>query len=152
MKTIAFASLPQADQQHLKEAVERLPRALNKVSNPMTSAIAATKKGKHYGNNIFLSNCALFCAETTALAAAVAAGDKEVVKIYLASGRGDTKVPKLITPCGNCRQVIHDFSQVTQTPIQVLAATNQLDEVAVTDSEELLPSGFMSASLGKMAR
>lgn len=152
MKTVPFNTLSEVDRLCLREAVDRLSHALNKVSNPMTSAIAVTENEKHYGNNIFLSNCTLFCAEAMALAAAVAANDKKVTKVYLASGRGDMKAPKLITPCGNCRQILHDFSQISGSPIEIIAVTNQLDNAAIMNSDELLPSGFMSASLGKMAR
>lgn len=151
MKTIAFTELPKEDQECLKAAAERLPRSLNKVSNPRTSAVAATKNGRHFGNNIFLSNCTLSCAEANALAAAVAAGNSSVEKIYLTNSRLDDKEPKPLSPCGNCRQMLHDFSRIQNKPIAVYSTTNKLEEVILTDSSELLPEGFMSASLGKMA-
>ena len=59
--------------------------------------------------------------------------------------------PKLITPCGNCRQIIHDIGHLHGIDISVICATNALDEVLVTSSSLLLPGGFKSASLGKMA-
>jgi cytidine deaminase len=151
MQTFAFTELPEKDQKILRETVERLPRALNKVSNPRTSVIATTKNGKHFGNNIFLSNCTLFCAEANAIGAAVAAGDPNVEKIYLSIGRLDAKAPKIVSPCGNCRQILHDFSRLSGKAITVYSTTNKLEEVMVTDSDELLPDGFKSASLGKMA-
>ena len=151
MQTLAFTDLPKDDQSILKEAVSRLSHSLNKVSNPQISAIAVTKKGKYYGNNIFLSNCALFCAEATALAASAAAKDSQVLKLYFASGRADSQNPKLISPCCNCRQILHDFARLNQEPIELFLTTSTLEEVVITSSEELLPGGFKSASLGKMA-
>jgi cytidine deaminase len=150
MQTIAFTTLPSVDQKQLKDAAMRIPRSLNKVSNPRTSVIAMTQNDRHFGNNIFLSNCTLSCAEANALAAAVAAGDTNIEKIYLAVGRLDSETPKLISPCGNCRQMLHDFSRITGKAIAVYSTTNELKEVIVTDSDELLPDGFKSASLGKM--
>ncbi len=151
MRTVAFNTLNKEDHSYLREAVTRLPYALNKVSNPRTSAVAVTANGSHYGNNIFLSNCALFCAEAMALAAAVAANDYGVTKLYFASGRADSEMPKLISPCGNCRQVLHDFARLNNTAIEVFSTTNSMKEVTLTDSDELLPEGFKSASLGKMS-
>lgn len=151
MDITAFSILPQDDQSLLREAAERLSHALNKVSNPRTSAIAVTKNDKHYGNNIFLSNCTLFCAEAMSIAAAIAANDNKVTKLYLVSGRVDSERPKLITPCGNCRQIIHDIGHLHKLNVKVICATNALDEVLVTSSGDLLPGGFKSASLGKMA-
>ncbi len=152
MKTVAFGSLQETDKNFLKTAVERLPRALNKVSNPKTSVVAVTASGNTYfGNNIFLSNCTLSCGEMNALAACVAGGDTDVTALYFAMGRGDDKTPPLVTPCGNCRQQLHDFARLSGHEIQVFSTTNRLEDVIVTDSAELLPEGFKSASLGKMA-
>lgn len=151
MRIKAFDELSRSDQSLLQEAVERLSRSLNKVSNPQTSAIAVTKNSRHYGNNIFLSNCTLFCAEAVALAASVAANDHKITKLYLAVGRAD-KIPAIISPCGNCRQMLHDFSHLNNDSIEIFSTTSELKDVMITNSAELLPEGFKSASLGKMAK
>lgn len=151
MKTIAFSTLASDDQAKLQEAAERISRALNKKSNPLTSAVLVAQSGLHFGNNIFLSNCTLSCAEANALGAAVAAGDTKIEKLYLTVGRPDTATPDIISPCGNCRQMLHDFSRISGKAIAIYCATNQLDTVLVTDSDELLPEGFKSASLAAMA-
>lgn len=151
MKIVAFKDLDAKHQSLLQEAAERLPHSLNKVSNPQTSAIAVTDKGRHYGNNIFLSNCTLFCAEAVALTASVVAGDSNIQSVYLAVGRADKK-PNIISPCGNCRQILHDFSHLNGNNIEIFSTTSDLEEVMVTSSDELLPEGFKSASLGKMAQ
>lgn len=150
MQTLSFSELTQNDQTLLKEAAKRTKHALNKVSNPKTSAIVITKNGMHYGNNIFLSNCSLMCAEAAALSAAVAANDTHIQSLYFAVARDDTDTPKLISPCGNCRQMLHDFSRLSGSSIKLFLTTAALNEVIVTDSDELLPEGFRSASLGKM--
>lgn len=151
MRTIAYSDLGKDDQLLLQEAVARLPHSLNKVSNPQTSAIVLTKKGRHYGSNVFLSNCTLFCAEAVAVTASVTAGDTAIERLYLAVGRADKK-PIIISPCGNCRQILHDFSHLNGNTIRIFSTTSDLEEVMITDSDELLPEGFKSASLGKMAK
>jgi hypothetical protein len=45
---------------------------------------------------------------------------------------------------------LHDFARLNSQTIQVLSTTSNLDEVIVTDSDELLPEGFKSAGLGRM--
>lgn len=151
MKTIAFTAASTKDQALLTEAAQRLPRSLNKVTNPSTSAIAATEGGRYYyGNNIFLSNDTMACAEATALASAAAAGDRQVITLYLVITRTDSE-PVIVSPCGNCRQWLHDFARLTHRPIAVLSATSKLDQIMLTDSDELLPEGFKSAGLGKLA-
>jgi cytidine deaminase len=150
MKTVIFSDLPKDDQTLLCEAAKGLKHSLNKVTNPSTCAIALTGSSRYVGNNIFLSNDTLICAEAGALGSAVAAGDRIVIKLYLVIGRTDSE-PKLVSPCGNCRQWLHDFARLNGRVIKVLSATSKLDKVMLTDSDELLPEGFKSAGLGRMA-
>lgn len=152
MKTVPFSKLPPEDQRRLQKTAEQLSRSLNKVTNPKTCAIVCTSTGEEYaGNNIFLSNCSLACAEANALAAAVAAGDRNILKLYLAAGR-ENEEPKILSPCGNCRQWLHDFARLSGNTIQVFSTTSKLEEVMITDSSELLPEGFKSAGLGRMVQ
>ncbi|HJQ07937.1 MAG TPA: hypothetical protein VJ836_00475 [Candidatus Saccharimonadales bacterium] len=150
MKTVAFSKLPKEDQKLLRAAAQGLSHSLNKITNPSTSAVAAGRSGQYVGNNIFLSNDTIVCAEASALANAVAAGDRMITKLYLVIGRTDSK-PKIVSPCGNCRQWLHDFARLNGQVITVLSATSKLDNVMLTDSDELLPEGFKSAGLGRMA-
>jgi len=149
MKTTSFTNLPKEDQTLLQEAAKRLPYSLNKITNPSTSAIALAEHGHYFGNNIFLSNDTLICAEANALASTVAANDYKVVTLYLVIGRTDSE-SKLVSPCGNCRQWLHDFAWLNNQCIKVISATSKLDNVIVTNSDELLPEGFKSAGLGRM--
>jgi len=149
MKTVPFSDVHPTDQEMLRTAVQHLSRSLNKITNPSTCAIAVAQKGRYFGNNIFLSNDTLVCAEASALAGATAADDHKVTKLYLVIGRTDSE-PHIVSPCGNCRQWLHDFARLNGQVIQVLSATRALDKVMVTDSDELLPEGFKSAGLGRM--
>jgi cytidine deaminase len=151
MKVLPFQDIDPEHQALLTEAAQRTAHALNKVSNPKTSVIVTTKDGRYYGNNLFLSNCSLMCGEAAAIAATVAANDTYIEKLYFAVGRDDTKAPKIISPCGNCRQMLHDISHLNGNVIEIYSTTSTLEEVMLTDSAELLPEGFRSASLGKMA-
>lgn len=150
MRTIPFTDLPTKDQELMRKAVGRLPYSLNKITNPSTSAIAQTKTGHYFGCNIFLSNDTLVCAEASALASAAAAGDRDVCKLFLAITRKNFE-PQIASPCGNCRQWLHDFARLNGRTIEVICGTSKLDEVMVTDSKELLPEGFKSAGLGRVA-
>lgn len=149
MRTISFTDLSATDRESLQEAVGHLRNSLNKITNPSTSAIAKTEHNHYFGNNIFLSNDTLVCAEANALASAVAAGDQRINKLYLVITRTDSE-PKIASPCGNCRQWLHDFARLNKQTIEVICATSKLDDVMLTDSDELLPEGFKSAGLGRM--
>jgi cytidine deaminase len=152
MRTVNIQNLSEGDQALLRKAAEHISRALNKKSNPQICAIALGENGHYFGNNIFLSNCTLSCAEANAIAAAVAAGDTKVTKLYMAVGRPDSEVATTVSPCGNCRQMLHDFANLTGRPIKVFSTNNLAQDIVATTSEELLPEGFKSVSLGKLKR
>ena len=152
MKVIAFTDMAADDQAQLRRAVEQTRFSLNKNSNPQVASILQTESGATYvGNNIFLSNCTLVCSEASALSAAVAAGDLAMRRVYMAVRRKDGSESSLISPCGNCRQMLHDFAVLANHSIVVMSTTNLMQDVLMTDSDELLPEGFKSVSLGKLS-
>ncbi len=82
------------------------------------------------------------CAEAGAIAAMIAAGEREIAEILVVGG-GEG----LCTPCGGCRQRIREFAR-PDTPVHVcgpegLRRTFTLDE--------LLPQSFGPANLGRTA-
>ncbi len=75
------------------------------------------------------------CAETSAIAAMVAAGGEKIVTIAVAGGGENVMA---CTPCGGCRQRIHEFSG-KDTRIIVVDDDGDWHHYAM---EELLPSSF----------
>jgi cytidine deaminase len=73
------------------------------------------------------------CAETGAIAAMVAAGEKRIAEI-LVVGDGDL----LCTPCGGCRQRLREFAR-PETPVHVAGAEGIRRSFTL---EELLPYSF----------
>jgi len=77
------------------------------------------------------------CAERNALAAAVAAGHREVDAIAVV---GDSEAPTV--PCGCCRQAMAEFN-----PHMRVIMGGRTDEVLVMSLEELLPEAFVRGYL-----
>jgi cytidine deaminase len=76
------------------------------------------------------------CAEAGAISAMIAAGGKRIVTIAVAGG-GEDKT-RACTPCGGCRQLIHEFSDDT-TRIIVKDDDGEWHTFTLA---ELLPSSF----------
>ncbi len=76
------------------------------------------------------------CAEAGAIAAMVAAGGQRIVTIAVA-GDGSSKT-RACTPCGGCRQRIHEFSN-DETRIIFKDDDNEWHHYSMDD---LLPSSF----------
>jgi len=47
--------------------------------------------------------------------------------------------------------MLHDFAVLANHSIVVMSTTNLMQDVLMTDSDELLPEGFKSVSLGKLS-
>ena len=78
------------------------------------------------------------CAEAGAIAAMVAAGEREVVEVYVVAG---SAMP--VTPCGGCRQKLAEFAGAT---VPVTMATTGGIEKATTVGD-LLPGVFNAAHM-----
>lgn len=80
---------------------------------------------------------ATLCAERSALAAAVAAGERDIDAIAVV---GDSESPTV--PCGCCRQALAEFN-----PEMRVVMGGRTDEVLVMTLDELLPEAFVRGYL-----
>jgi cytidine deaminase len=80
-----------------------------------------------------------WCAETSAIAAMVTAGERELVEI-LTVANGDS----LATSCGGCRQKIREFA----TPDALIHAAGPEGVRRTFTLDELLPHSFGPEQLG----
>ena len=78
------------------------------------------------------------CAEAGAIAAMVAAGEREVKEIYVVAGS-----PRPVPPCGGCRQKIAEFAD---GDVRVTMATTTGEEQVLTVAD-LLPGAFGAAHM-----
>ncbi len=116
-------------------AVEVRENAHAPYSNFKVGAAIRTRSGTVYvGCNV--ENVAYpegTCAEAGAIAAMVAAGEREVAEVYVVAGS-----PAPVPPCGGCRQKLAEFGA---GDVRVTLATTGGEE-RVTTVAELLPGAF----------
>ena len=112
-------------------------RAHAPYSHYFVGAAVLDEKGRvHSGCNV--ENAAYpegICAETSAIAAMVAAGGKRIVAIAAVGGHGTVAA---CTPCGGCRQRIREFAD-RNTRIVLLDEHGKPRRYTI---EELLPASF----------
>jgi len=77
------------------------------------------------------------CAERNAVFAAVAAGARRFAALVVV-----TSSPLPVTPCGACRQVLHEFP-----PSFAVRCYGQAGDELVTSCEELLPRAFVAGDI-----
>jgi cytidine deaminase len=132
------AEVPDADLFAAAEAVRA--RAYAPYSKFQVGAAILADDGKVYsGGNV--ENAAYpngVCAETSAISAMVLGGAKRIRAIAVVAGG-----PKLVTPCGGCRQRIAEFAD-PETPVHICGPEGLKATFAIA---ELLPASFGKRNL-----
>ncbi|MGC3872496.1 cytidine deaminase [Halomonas sp. GXIMD04776] len=117
-------------------------RAYAPYSNHPVGALVESESGTRYaGANVETAHYKGLCAEASAIAAMVSAGERQLQRVYVI-GPGE----HLCTPCGDCRQRIREFASA-DTRILVLDAGGRL--LREYTMEALLPDAFGPENLGK---
>jgi len=101
---------------------------------PVGAALRTSNGTIHAGGNV--ENAAYpegWCAETTAIAHMVAAGERTIVEVAVVA----QKMAR-ITPCGGCRQRLKEFGS-PETRIHLCDETGVVETVTLGD---LLPMAF----------
>lgn len=120
------------------EVAARLEEALGRSYSPYSGfAVAAavvTGSGRVFAApNIENASFGLtVCAERNAIFQAVAAGERDILRLYLL-----TPTQKIHTPCGACRQVMREFMQ---PEAEVLCLSREASQMFTVDM--LLPAAF----------
>jgi cytidine deaminase len=124
----------------IEAAVEARERAYAPYSRYAVGAAIATSSGRLYrGCNVENSSYgATICAERSAIAQMVAAGDRDPVACAVATGGSSPG-----TPCGICRQVLFEFAD--DMPIALVAVGARRRTRSDTTLSALLPRGFRLA-------
>lgn len=121
-----------------KELVSAAFRALKNSHSPHSKfkvgAAILTESGKIYpGTNIEFDAFSLtVCAERSALFNAISNGDKNIIKLAIATNSKDMKFP-----CGICRQALMEFN-----PALVILLLNKNKKMKKIVLKELLPLHF----------
>ncbi|MCE9682296.1 cytidine deaminase [Halomonas alkalisoli] len=108
--------------------------------HPVGALVESESGARYFGANVEVAHYKGLCAEASAIAAMVSAGERHLRNVYVI-GPGE----HLCSPCGDCRQRIREFADA-QTRIQVLNAQGVLLKRYTID--ELLPDAFGPENLG----
>lgn len=119
----------------MNKAKEAAKNAYAPYSKFNVGACVLTENGNTYqGCNFENASYGLsICAERNAIGAMVQAGDRKIKAIAIYSPNMDN-----CSPCGACRQVIHEF----QSENGAMVLTEDCGNIVSRNITELLPGGF----------
>lgn len=102
--------------------------------HPVAAVVESEDGARFAGANVEVAHYKGLCAEASALAAMVTAGQRHLTAVYV-MGPGE----HLCTPCGDCRQRIREFA-TPDTRIHVLSRQGEV--LKSYRMEALLPDAF----------
>ena len=126
------------DRELIAHAAEFRSRAYAPYSGFAVGAALRGRSGRIYGG-VNVENASYpvgICAERAAIAAAVAAGEREFKALAVIADS-----PEACAPCGMCRQMLMEF------PIERIILANTAGALRILTPAELLPHAFGAAAL-----
>jgi cytidine deaminase len=134
----------------LGKAESVMHNSYNPYSHFYVGAAVLTQGGKIYLGT-FAENSSqgmTICAEPAAILAANTDGER-MFKAIAVIGAGETQdAIKPVAPCGRCRQIIYDFSRISQYNIDIICSNTKKDRIVLTSIEELYPLPFGPEDVG----
>ncbi|MCE7990786.1 MAG: cytidine deaminase [Roseivirga sp.] len=143
--------LPQEEQALIQAAQASALRAYAKYSQFQVGAALRLEDGKIITGNNQENACypAGLCAERVAFFAAKSQYPELAIKaVAVVAKRAEDEIFRAASPCGSCRQVMSEYENNQEDPIQLymMDAEGKIYESA--SIENLLPFKFSEASLG----
>ena len=150
MQIKKYEELEKWQQRLLQEAESVMKNAYNLYSHFYVGAAILTKKENIY-KGTFAENSSqgmTICAEPAAILTANTNGERKYKAIAIIGGGETFDSESPITPCGRCRQIIYDFSQISDYNIQIICSNTKKDKIILTNIKELLPLPFGPKDVG----
>ena len=124
-----------SESSHIAATKEAMNKAYVPYSNYPVGALIVTKEGNTYsGCNVENASYPLGnCAESSAIASMILAGEKNIKMIYVMSQNEQGGCP-----CGGCRQRIREFSDI-DTQVILCSPSGVQQRLLLAD---LLPNSF----------
>ena len=88
------------------------------------------------------------CAERSAIFRANAMGMRKFDGIAIIARGEDFDTTEITGPCGSCRRVLYEISQISGYTLMVIMSTSKKDKIVTATIKELLPLAFGPIDLG----
>ena len=150
MQSVSCAQLTATDQLALDEASRVLENSYNPYSHFYVGACLVSYDGKLVSGTNF-ENAAYgstICAERAAVLRANAMGIRHFRTIAIIARGENFDTTEVTGPCGSCRQVLYEISQVSGCDLKIVLSTTRKDVIVITTIKELLSLAFGPVDLG----
>lgn len=102
------------------------------------------------GTNVENAAGTSICAERSVIVRANAMGKRKFTAIAIIGKPESGIASGPIAPCGSCRQVIFESSQISDQDLEVIMSNTAKDKIIISHIHTLLPLAFGPKDLGKI--
>ncbi len=142
MKTTTYKNLSSGDKKLLNAAEKATKNSYSPHSGFKVGAALLAGGEIITAANVENSSYPLaICAEMAVVAKAVSMGKRKFSAIAVIA-KSNKRRKEILSPCGGCRQVLHEFSKLQKKDIRVIMSDQAKKKVAVAMLSELLPCAF----------
>ena len=150
MEQINVNQLSSIERRIIKEAEVVMETAYNPYSGFYVGAALYSSDGAIItGSNVEnMAYGSTICAERAAILRANAQGIRTYSLIGIIGRGKDADAVDVVSPCGSCRQMIYESSQIAGQPISVLMSDTKKEKIIRATIDELLPLGMGPRDVG----
>lgn len=150
MRNRKYDQLASYQKKALEAALAVLENSYNPYSHFFVGAALIAEDGKIITGTNFenASYGSTICAERAAVLHANALGIKRFKGIAIIGRQKRMPTEMVTAPCGSCRQVLYEVSQISGRDLNVVLSTTRMDKIVLTSVRELLPLAFGPIDVG----
>lgn len=149
MRQIPYENLHDVQKKLLARAESVMKTAYNPYSHFYVGAALENNWKIVTGSNV--ENAAYgstICAERSAILRANSMGMRNFGRLAIIARGENFDTTEVTGPCGSCRQMIYELSQVSGKDIEIIMSTTKKDKIIIATIKELLPLAFGPLDLG----
>ena len=141
MQEVKYESLDDVQKNLLAEAEKVMETAYNPYSKFYVGVALLSKDNEVItGSNVESDSYgSSICAERAALLRANAKDIRSFKKVALIGRGEDFNTKEVTAPCGECRQALFEFAQLTGIDFEIIMSTTKKDKIIISTIKELLP-------------
>jgi len=150
VKPVTLEELSAPQRMLLDAAAQVMETAYNPYSNFYVGAALLAQDGQviaasNVENSAYGST---ICAERMTLGKANSEGKRMYDSVAIIARGRDFDTNTVTGPCGACRQMLYEASQVSGKDLEIILSTTKKDKIVITSIRELLPLAFGPLDLG----
>lgn len=145
-----YLALTGTEKELLSRAQETMYHAYNIYSGFFVGAAVLTGNGEVF-TGACMENASYgltSCAEVGAIQSAFSQGCRDITTIAIIGGMDPHAEGEVVSPCGRCRQLIFEASQVAGINIVVILSDPMFKKIIHTTINDLMPLPFGPLDLG----